>query len=326
MNTIDTEKPDRGDDAVEQLLARAEPRPAPDPASAEQARLAVLREWQTLTRKRRRWRSVVAIAATLAALAVLSLQVMPPEPALQLAAVNKIAGDASEIAEDGTLSAFQADRFIKEGQTIKTGKNSGIGLQWHSGGSLRMDENTTVHFMGTDAIELRHGRVYFDSESVTQHFVVHTSLGDVYHLGTQYMADVSGTDMLRVSVREGRVSIDGVYHSASAREGEQILLHGSRGPQVTSINNTGPEWHWVESVAPRLDTEGKTFYELLQWVSRETGLRYRFSDEDAEIAAGAYLSGVDGDEPLALLRVGAVAARLKIEQSDGVLVVSTLDP
>ena len=312
----------QSDASVEQLLRQAPPRPAPSADIAEQAKAAVKAEWLRVSQRRRQWRYAAAASVVGAAAALLMLFSAPTAPAIQVASIDKAHGTFSFLLDDGVLQRGDVQQSILAGQAIVTAGNSSLGLQWFDGGSLRLDANTSVRFTAADQIELLAGRIYFDSNAQDAALLIHTDYGDVRHLGTQFMTDVSSTDLLRVSVREGVVAIDGIFHEAQASVGEQVVLHGDRAPVVATLASYGKEWHWVETVAPSVDMKGKTFYQLLEWVSRETGLQFRFESKAAEDAAKEVLSGVAGTEPMVLLRVGALAAQLDVRQVNGVILIS----
>lgn len=317
------------EDVVERLLAKAEPRPAPPPDVTAAAHAAVKREWQQSIRRRKRWRYAVAASAVLAALVWFTASIDPPLQAVAVASVDKVNGEFSFLRDDGIIEYGDGQAVIMSGETIMTGNDDNLGLGWHSGGSLRLDANTSVRFLAPDQVELLSGRVYFDSGQATAppgSLVIHTDLGDLRHLGTQYMVDVRDSDILRVSVREGSVAISGIYRDARIGPGKQVVLHGDREPVISSLATYSSEWQWTEAAASAIDADGKTFFEILQWVSRETGLSYRFASDAAMDRAQRPLSGVDGKEPMPTLRVGAAAATLTVEQIDGVIVVSERSP
>ena len=328
MKNPDEQAGPQTEEAVEALLAQATPRPAPPTAVKDQAKRIVEAEWRKVAGKRqRRWQ--FAAAATIAAIAIVATMTMsaPNLPAISVASVDKANGNVSLLGDDGILRDTNDLRLIQTGQMIRTDANSGLGLNWELGGSLRLDAETTVHFVSADEIELRAGRIYFDSQTTAeaeQPLLVHTDYGDVRHLGTQFMVDVRETDMLRVSVREGRVAIAGQYREAKAEAGKQVLLHGNRTPLETSLPRHSREWAWVEAITPAKSMDGKTFRDLLNWVKRETGLNYRFASAAAEDAANKPLSGIEGDKPMAMLAVGARSVELKIQQIDGEIVIDLL--
>lgn len=317
------------DAAVERLLAQAEPRPAPPPDVAAAAHAAVKREWQQTVQRRNRWPYAVAAAVMLAALLFVSTSWVPTAEPVTLASIDKVNGSFSFLRDDGFIEDGEGRTTIVSGETLITDSNTRLGLRWLGGGSLRLDAATSIRFVATGEIELLQGRVYFDSGmagNTPVSLLIHTDQGDLRHLGTQYMADVRETDLLRVSVREGAVAIAGLYHDAEVRQGKQLILHGDRLPVEANLAPYSAEWRWTQAVAPSLDTNGKTFREILQWVSRETGLSFRFASDAAEALASQPLTGVEGDEPMAALRVGAAAAQLSVEQVDGVMLIRVRSP
>jgi hypothetical protein len=123
--------------------------------------------------------------------------------------------------------------------------------------------------------------MYFDSMNSAVGLDVRTEFGVIRHLGTQFIGRVD-SQSLSVSVREGSVSIDGLYFHGVAKQRQRVTLRGSARPQVLSISPYGDEWSWIEVTAPPSDFNGKTIYEFLQWVARETGLTIEFDDPVVE--------------------------------------------
>jgi ferric-dicitrate binding protein FerR (iron transport regulator) len=199
---------------------------------------------------------------------------------------------------------------ISAGQFIVTDNNAGIGLEWGSGGSLRVDKNTRIEFMSADSVYLHSGQLYFDSEPSTlsasisagsneivaavtgSGFEIETDHGLVRHLGTQYMT-LADADKLSVRVREGEVAVDGVYvEEAVAVAGQQMTLSGGARPSLLDIDRFGEAWDWIEATAPVADVDGRSVDEFLTWIGRETGLQISYASPDAkQMAQNGVLRG-----------------------------------
>jgi ferric-dicitrate binding protein FerR (iron transport regulator) len=293
--------------ALEALLQRASPRPAP-PAEDEQViREAVLTEWQAMTRQRRLRRRLlqVAVAATVVlALGVSFNQMRTTGIApVQVATISKSYGSIYVLGEQAKAqrlpdaSVTAATSAIMAGQMIKTDHDSGIGLAWGNGGSLRIAAETIVEFVSATEVYLHTGRIYFDStpSALTAgvavvpggaKFRIQTDHGTVTHFGTQYMTYTT-SNVLEVSVREGEVGIHGRYHDERALAGQQLSIAGSSRATVLNIDRHGAAWGWVEDTAPAANTDGRSIDEFLRWVGRETGMRVAYPDAATEQAARA---------------------------------------
>ncbi len=306
---------DTDDRAVEALLQQAPPRPMPTELAAARARREVEAEWQRMLGKRRSTRRItlLAAAASVAFAAIVSFNTwMPlgPEP-VKVANVARangtifVIGDKAEMLEAPGLSA------VVTGQTVRTDAGASIGFSWLLGGSLRLDENTEVTFIADDRIELAAGRIYFDSMNTPDSLSVTTAYGDVQHVGTRYMLRNDGR-ALTVSVRDGRVDIETTQAILSAHAGEQLRFDNSRQrPQPLNVSIFGPEWEWIEAAAPAPDFRGRPIYELLQWVSAETGLRFDFEDEATEtLVRTVTVEGDTSHSPRSALRQALLIANL----------------
>ncbi|MCG8369143.1 MAG: FecR family protein [Proteobacteria bacterium] len=321
-------------DALEDLLRQAEPRPVPAPGDLASAREAVRDEWLAVTgrRKARRRATGFAIAATLVigVFAAINVLRMPAVGVVRVATIEKRFGSVYLLVEQDELRPTDDLANVMSAQTIVTGDDAGLALAWDGGGSLRVDGNTRLRFENERDVLLEHGRIYYDSKDSlvagtdaggVPQFRVLTGYGEIRHVGTQYMTQ-SNADGLVVSVREGRVAIDGIYHDRTVAAGEQATLVGRQQPSVLGIDRSGPAWDWIERTTPAADVDGRTLHEFLVWVSRELGLGLRFEGDAETIAHDAILRGrIDAGPSEALgLRVATAALSWRIEE--GVVYIS----
>ncbi len=329
----------RSDDGLEQLLKEASPRPVPSRQDEGAVRRAVKAEWQSVTRRRHsRQRAVrYAMAATvlLAVFVTFSLFRGSNVETVQVASIEKsfgaiyLLGDSAELRE--TTGLFD----VVSGQTIVTGADAGLALAWGAGGSLRIDEDSRVTFTNDQSIHLEAGRIYFDSRpsaltagvpsaGITS-FSVITDHGEVSHLGTQFMAETD-SDALVVSVREGRVAIEGIYHKHTASPGEQVTFTGRQRPTVLDIAAAGQSWGWITRTTPPADVDGKSLQQFLDWACRELGLELEFEGGAGQVAEEAILRGSIDIDPADALRLRLASAALAYRIDGGVLYVSDTNP
>ncbi len=335
MSEFNEEPPFESGDALEQLLSHATVRPVPDSHKVSAARAAVHAEWRKVCAGRRSRRQVVrfAIAASLliAVFSVFGLFRTPGVDLVQVAAFQKSFGTIHWLSEQSELQPTASQAKVHAGQTIVTGENSGIALAWINGGSVRINENTKVEFRNESSIYLHSGQIYFDSRpaeliadataSGVNAFTVVTDQGSVTHIGTQFMALVdAGT--LTVSVREGRVSVDGPYYDSDARRGEQVEFRGSRRPTTLSINTYGGAWDWIGQTSPPIDVNGKSVHVFLEWVSREMGLELAFVGDTVEqaVRTETLIGRVDA-QPEAALEVRMATTAFTWDIAEGVIYV-----
>ena len=325
-----TSGPDlRADDVLEQLLKAASPRPAPSPQDTAMVHQAVHAEWRRVTGKRAFRRRIIsyALAATVlvTVFAAFNTFRIPAPDVVQVATIEKSFGsiyllaESSELRESGNLGNLQS------GQTIVTGSEAGMALTWSKGGSLRVDENTRVEFTAPDSVYLQAGRIYFDSRAavvdapatVADALEIRSEHGVVAHVGTQFMTAVE-PDMLVVSVREGEVAIDGVFHELKAVSGQQVTLAGRQRPSVLNINRNSTDWDWVVRTSPPVDVDGRSLHEFLQWACREMGLELRYEGEAERVARyDAILKGSIDTVPSEALRLRLASAALAWRIDDG---------
>lgn len=340
MNLTGNHEAVRNDDAVEALLEQASPRPTPADKDEEMIRAAVLSEWQAVTGQRRTRRRVAhfAIAATVllgVAVTFNALQVSGIAP-VQVATIAKSHGSIHVRGEGSQMHELHDLTSITSGQLIITNHDSGIGLAWGNGGSLRIAADTRIEFVAGDEVFLHSGRIYFDSipseliadktrNSGDARLRIVTIHGTVTHLGTQYMTSVSGSE-LTVSVREGEVSVDGNYHDQKALAGQQLSIAGSARPSITNFPRYGPAWDWIEEVSPDVETDGRSVYAFLHWAGRETGLRVEYPDEATkQVAQEVMLNGRANLKPRVALEFWLESTNLNWYVDRGTIKVSAID-
>ncbi len=325
------------DEALEELLKHASPRPMPSRSDEAAVRQALLAEWRAVSGSHRSRRRIVgfAMAATvlIGLFAVFGLLRLPIVDAVQVATIEKSFGAIYLLGESSELRETPALSSVLSGQTIVTGDDAGIALAWGHGGSLRLDANTRLRFLDGKSVYLEAGRVYFDSTpsaliagitaGVAADFLVTTDYGEVSHIGTQFMTRVDDRN-LSVSVREGQVSVDGRYYDYVASSGEQVTLSGRQQPAVLSISGFAKDWSWVSRTSPPADVDGRSIYEFLQWVYRETGLQPRFEGQAEQVARIELLKGTIDAEPLESLPrwMATTALGYEINEGEGVIYVS----
>jgi ferric-dicitrate binding protein FerR (iron transport regulator) len=347
MNTVPDFNTDiRSDEALEALFAKAAARPLP-PAEREQyIREQVYASWQQHVTRRRQQRrqTFMAIAASIVIAAVAGMlwyqPQLAPVGAGPIAMVEKRFGDVRISDAAGVPYYPAAGRFaVSTGQSISTGNNAGMAMTWSNGGSLRLDEYTTVAVTSANEIYLQRGRVYFDSTPEvsgidaplspnTGVLTIRTDHGLVTPLGTRYVTQEMNNKLM-VLVRQGEVSVRGANFSEVAREGQRMLVTDDTAPSVVPVAAYGDEWGWIEKTTPIWNTEDKTIFEFLNWVSRESGRPVRFDSLPAEqLAKSASLVGygqVDL-EPSVALRIVLLSTDLDWTIRDGVVVISRKSP
>lgn len=312
-------------DGVERLLSLAGRRPRlPEheiAAAREAARFAWRRGRSRATRRRVAQVAAMAASVVLVALLVTREGTFAPEPVRDLAPLGELVVRSGDVVVTGASGASQR---IGSDSTIATGRQGRAALELEGGASLRIDGSTFVRFESPTQMALDRGAVYLDVQpaSARSPIAVKTPLGTVRHLGTQFEVrllgggDKSEPDALRVSVREGRVSVErrGVVTEASA--GSELTLHADGSIARSVASAEGPAWDWTQQVAPEYRIEGRTLASYLTWVSRETGLVVRYADAEIEAMADrtvlhGTIAGLTPEESLAVVLPGCGLAHTR---------------
>ena len=336
MNSNNEQAELQSEQAFAELLGCVSPRPTPPIADEAQVRTAVHAEWRSLIQHRSRRRQFISMAlAASVLLTVFTALNLLRDPmgsfgAQQVATIGKQFGPVvirtqGEIVRDTVAS-------IRGSDVVETLADAGLELSWHDGGSLRLDENTTVVFEAINQIYLKKGRVYFDSvdnplsfgvgHSGLVELQIRTDSGVVRHLGTQYMLEATA-DGLIISVREGEVSFDG--NKGLAKAGQQLAISHSGRIGIEETDVYGDEWQWIQKTAPAVSLGGRRVAEALAWVGRETGRSIEYATPAAEaIASDFSLIGFGAEtnlNPSRALYMFAEMADLNVRIEGGVIVV-----
>lgn len=287
-NTID---PRDTDDAVlEELFRGARPRPRPPREVEETVRANLHEEWASLVARRRYRRTATwAMAAGLALAAALGLFQLAVTPTVgvrdvDVATVERRVGDELLWSPGGSafLEPLAPGQVLTVGQRIATGDGSRLALAHRQGGSLRLDEHSTVTFVATDRIELTSGRLYYDSGAAAGPALsVLTAYAEVAHRGTQFMVDVSN-DTLEVSVREGRVLVENYRGSERVDAGNRLRVGMNGRGNLQPYSGHGDAWAWVADVSPPVQQDQWLVHEFLGWVGRETGRKIVYASPEVE--------------------------------------------
>lgn len=304
---------DDRDDLLESLLGHATARQRAPAQDERRVRDSLHRQWLDMTLRRRRLRSGFAagLAASILLAAVVGIirldRQAPDGPLVQLATVDKQSGNVytHPVAEPAS-SRRLASGALFAGQAIATARNARVAFTWSSGESVRVDQNTRLTLVSATAIQLLEGRIYFDSGRAGEArgaLQFRTPAGTVRHLGTQFMAGVSGST-LTLSVREGKVTVGGDGPASTATPGEQIQVTAGGAQTRQPIRTYGALWAWTEALTPGFSLDGHSAHEFIDWVSRETGRKASYASAAAErLARQTTLHGSIDLEPMRALEL-----------------------
>ena len=276
------------DELLSTLFQHASARPKAPLDDEAAIRAAVFTQWQKITgqRKQKRYLTAFGLAASLVVAVILinnlQEQPQPVGKPQQLAHIEIRRGDVfvHNVQDKNSAAHRLANNTLYAGQVISTGTGSRLALEWNSGESIRIDENSEVALKSTSEIELIAGRVYVDSQHSTQTgatFMIRTVAGLIQHLGTQYLA-ATKNETVTLAVREGRVSLDGGTAEVTIQKGELAHIDTTGITQVTSIKTFDQMWQWTTLVTPELSLDGLSAFDFVQWAGRETGREVQFSD------------------------------------------------
>ena len=327
-------------DVLAELVRAAGRRPLPAEDDRSRVFAASQRAWRQAVQARRRRRRYLALAASVAAVAIggtIVSQLTPTTPLPVIASTAVMDGQVLALApgSDEWRAMDGAGVEWVAGTRLRTSAGSRVSLYLASGGSLRVDESTEMTLTSSERLVLIAGTMYFDSGTPTGTptgtateagtLEVVTSHGLVRKTGTQFEV-MSTSAALRVRVREGSVEIEREQQLAglTGTAGEQLRLDSAGGVERSPFAPDDPAWSWAIALADVPPIDGRPLVELLDWVARETRHELRFSDTDTENQAeNVILRGsLANVTPLEALEAALATTNLEhVVQEDGVLLI-----
>jgi hypothetical protein len=325
---------DAGDDLIGRALRAAGPRPELPPAlAAEWAKLLHTELAPVVRRRRRRQIVGLAVAATVAVVAV-ALGVVRSTPWLAddnvlIATVLHTDG----VSEDGDGRSIANGSGFAADARLRTGPHGFVGLEYR-GADVRVHSNSEVVFRRT-RLELRRGSVYVDtgpadSRTATP-IVVETPFGSISHVGTQFIVAV-GDQGLDGAVREGKLVLRTSWarRDLSARPGESAVVHITADRQMTTAYESlrSPRWQWIHSATEGFAIAGRSSAAALEWAAREAGMPLEYADDATRAHAGRVMlqGSVVTHSPAEMLALIGSSTRLSAVVSDDGSIAVALTP
>lgn len=293
---------------VRRLLERAGPRPPIPPEDLEAITATARASWRREVGRRDGERREVeqrgrASAVPLAMAAMLLLAVglawwwtaRGGPAAVDVARVETAVGPvwvvaADDAAESGRRPLVPGAAIPAGAALITSGANDAAGrasLRLPDGTVVRLDAGSRVRFDSPAALALERGAVYADTGAGGSGLAVTTPAGIARDVGTRFTIRLAepADSAVEVRVRDGAVVLERDGRDWLAEAGEELVVDAEGSPQRRPIDPYGPGWEWVLEAAAGYPIEGRTLGDFLDWVSRETGRRVRWTDQALEASA-----------------------------------------
>jgi hypothetical protein len=320
-----------GDD--EQALRSGLRADALSPEAMARIRAATEAEWRAQVASApaaRGWRRGAMLAAAASILVVaLSAITFTQKDGEQLGTLAR--EDGAGLLEQRLLGH---DADVAVGAPVRSSmtyvSRGGTLLELAGGGNLRVAPGSQFEVLAADRLRLTKGEVYVDippGVRAAAGFVVLTDAGEFRHVGTQFSVALVD-DGTRLRVREGRVQWQSAGQApANVDAGVEMRIDAQRNVSRRAVDTVGDAWAWTEAMTPDIEIEDRPLGEFLQWVSRETGRRLEFANEEVrrQIADTRMHGNVRGMTALNALRAVMAATSLRFDLPEGAIRVSLAD-
>jgi ferric-dicitrate binding protein FerR (iron transport regulator) len=296
-------------DALVQLISRSGRREDPPPRAYEQTLHVATQAWRIKVR-RRRWRVVAAVAATviLAMGSLLAWQSMLSTPAapVVVAHVERALGEIEiKLGRSQWQRVSEERQALASGTRLRTSSTGGAGLLLSGGQSVRLAPSTELNLLADNELELVRGKTYVDTgpDRIAPLTVI-TPVGTAIDVGTQF--EIQFLDgRYRMRVREGAVLLQRTATRIRSDAGEQLVVNPDGAIERARFSPLDPDWQWATTLASAPQIDGHSLTVLLAWVARETGRKVEYADDEArDRTARTILHGnIEHLSPLEALRV-----------------------
>lgn len=267
----------------------------------EEARAVFRRQARkALVRRRLGWTAMGSgLAAAVLLLVLVPLLRRDPGSSLPIAQLEIRTGEV-------TVSGSGA---LLPGTVVTTADSGRVAVRLPAGASVRIDANSSVRFDSGSTLTLKRGALYADAGSSAkphEGIEIATPFGSVHDVGTQFEVRLV-PEGLRVRVREGKVRVD-AERIREAEAGSELLLHADGSSESADVPVYGPGWDWVQRAAPPFTIDNASLAQFLDWVSRETGLRWRPAeprDDPRKVVLHGSIEGLTAEEALSVVLPGS---------------------
>lgn len=289
--------------------------------------LAVRRQWRS------HWRGALAASVLVALLAVGIVIPSLGEPPPRFAIAQTVAGSRAVLRRGGPLGqwlsrerALTSGAIVQVGDSLSTDERSAALFRLDTAATLRIAPDSQARIDAPDRVTLLRGRLYVDSGGTSQRagkpLVIATIHGDVRHVGTRYLVQVTPAT-LDVAVRAGRARVSPAARALSAvpldiEAGELLRIVPASGSlERRNVAPDGPEWAWLAGIPAPIEIEGATLRDFLAWYSAETGHEVVLgATPDSEHLGATELHGsVAGLQPDDALQAVAAIADLTVRRA-----------
>ena len=321
---------EKNTDQVEALLKIAGPRMRPDEKVYQEVYANVHTAWKQQKSRGSSFKHVFRIAAGLflvVGLLSVAYYIKNDElnQDLQISKSLILSGQIQVSQDRQNWSILNNDSSLAKGDYIKTSSNNRILTALKNGNVFRLNENTLIHIIDENEIELYEGQIYIESneDSPYEKLLVKTKYGLVRHIGTQYIVEIK-PDSLNVSVRKGKVIIQNDAIEKELMDGFELSINGSGAYAQSAIEPFDLKWQWTQKIAEHFNIQDKSVFQYLTWLSNETGYPVIWSNRAVKKSATKIiLSGsIKGLSPLESLDVILPTTDFKYEMSKTAIHIS----
>jgi len=303
------------DRSVEDLLRGISPRPEPPEAVRERVFAAVEREWQV--RNSRRFRPLIAAAASVAVAILIGVSYLSRDQGFNL----DVAATESLWVDRVHLDTGGARLQVRPGTTMVA--DAASRLSTGNGADLRLRAGTEVHWVDPDVISLERGSIYVATEG-SNHMEVRTPMGVVTDIGTRFMVTLAD-GALEVAMRDGITEIatdHGNYVAQADRYSGDVVRVADNRISARSESASDDRWSWIHQVHPGYSETGVA--DLLNAIATDLGLPLAFSSPavKASIMSLQLTGDISGLPPKDALSVvlGTSGLRLVPQNEDRLLI------
>ncbi len=282
---------------ADNILKHLKQRTLPDAEQQQAAKQAVMAHWQNNLKKQRRQRFVRTAAVAVSTVIVFALVLFvhfnnDNHQFSNLYQQVDIHGTVMHRQGSNAPQPMTADVKLKPGDMIQSSDKSYLIWHLNDGSELRQAPNTRIAWQDAQHIDLLAGQLFHNTDvsESAEPFVISTSLGNVSHVGTQYVVNHQ-ENVLQVAVKTGQVTINSHQEKRTLEHNELISISpsGVEPIQIFSSHNH-PLWSWTFKTEQPYSLNGQSLYDFVVWISHKADLTVNWQGQQ-EAAKTVSLQG-----------------------------------
>ena len=271
----------KSDTNIDELLKTHGKRVKPHDLMKKAAYLQVKSHWRESLKKQKKQQNLfyMKIAATVMLVfsVLFTVQLSQKQSSFAIDSLY-VKGDLSYSYDNITWKSNPKIEDLKPDTWLKTKAGTSVNLTLADNTQLRINQNSFLHLLNQDQIELIDGQLYYDADNANteNNMAIITDLGTIKHIGTRYMVNKLNAS-LQISVRNGLVELSNENGIQKLNSETQLEIDPSGNHSTKLISAYDPIWNWTQKAAQPFASQNQSLYDFINWYAHENGYQINWN-------------------------------------------------